>query len=70
METANKSKQVEDGNRLFDVIDRFPGDKRTLANIIAETFINGMAAQERLASAQRPGAWEPRNISFVRERRF
>ena len=55
MGTANNLKQAVEGKRLFDVIDRAPSDKRTLANIIAEAFINGMAAQERLA-AERPRA--------------
>lgn len=55
METANNTNRVEEGKRLFEIIDRAPSDKRTLANMIAEAFINGMAAQERL-TAQRPGA--------------
>jgi len=55
METANNTNRVEEDKRLFEIIDRAPSDKRTLANMIAEAFINGMAAQERLAD-QRPGA--------------
>lgn len=55
MENVSNSKRAEEGKRLFDVIDRAPSDKRTLANMIAEAFINGMAAQERL-TAERPGA--------------
>lgn len=55
METANNSKQAEEGKRLFEIIDRAPSDKRTLANMIAEAFINGMVAQERM-SEQRPRA--------------
>lgn len=55
METANNANLAEGGKRLLDIIDRAPSDKRTLANMIAEAFINGMAAQERLAT-QRPSA--------------
>lgn len=47
---------VAEGGQLFDLIGSTPRDKQVIAAIIAETFINGMAAQERLAAAERDSA--------------
>lgn len=39
--------------KLYDKLDRLPAAKRAIVILVAETFINGMAAQERLGAASR-----------------
>lgn len=40
---------VKDGNAFADILQSVPEDKRFLLSMMADAFINGMIAQERLA---------------------
>lgn len=56
MNTDSYTKMVEDGRDIISVLNSAPEDKRFLVTAIAEAFINGMIAQERLTGqAERSG---------------
>lgn len=38
--------------KIYDKLERLPEDKRSIVALMAEAFINGMSAQERLAADQ------------------
>ena len=48
--------QAAAGERVYNALRNVREDKRQLVAVMVETFINGMAAQEWLAAAERPGA--------------
>lgn len=48
---------LRDGNTIADILQSVPEDKRFLLSMMADAFINGMIAQERLtAQAGQGGA--------------
>lgn len=48
---------VRDGKNLIEIIQKVPEEKRPLLSALAGAFIDGMLAQDRLATEQeRPGA--------------
>ncbi len=49
--TASQGREVE---RLLDAIESAPVEKRTIMAILAETYINGMKAHDKLVNAQQP----------------
>lgn len=47
---------IRDGNSIADILQRVPEDKRFLLSMMADAFLNGMIAQERLTDqSERPG---------------
>ena len=48
--------QIKDAGRIADLLGSLPPDKRFILELIADAFINGMNAQERLMAAERPSA--------------
>lgn len=48
---------LRDGNTIADILQSVPEEKRFLMRALADAFMDGMIAQERLAAqAERPGA--------------
>lgn len=50
------STMVKDGKDLTKIIQSVPEDKQVLVSAVAEAFLNGLTAGEKLAAAERPGA--------------
>ncbi|MBD5099537.1 MAG: hypothetical protein HDT35_08370 [Clostridiales bacterium] len=48
---------MEQVGRIYDKLERLPADKRSIVELMTESFINGMKAQERL-NAQALGVQE------------
>lgn len=42
------SEALEQFGKLYDELERLPATKRSIVMLVAEAFINGMVAQERL----------------------
>lgn len=51
--TAAQGQEVE---RLLDAIESAPKEKRSLMALLAETYINGMKAQDKLVAVSRTAA--------------
>lgn len=51
--TADQGQEVE---RLLDAIESAPPEKRSLMALLAETYINGMKAQDKLVAVSRTTA--------------
>lgn len=47
---------VRDGNAFADILQSVPEDKRFLLSMMADAFINGMIAQERLTGQSGQGS--------------
>lgn len=43
---------MEQIGKIYDKLERLPADKRSIVELMADSFINGMRAQEQLAAAQ------------------
>ena len=41
---------MNQAGQIYDRLGQLPPDKRSLMKLVAETFINGMITQERLAA--------------------
>lgn len=54
MNTDTFRKMVEDGRGVIKIIESVPEDKRVLVSAVAEAFLNGLTAGEKLASRE-PG---------------
>lgn len=39
--------------KIYDKLERLPANKRTIVELMAEAFINGMFAQEQIMAEQR-----------------
>lgn len=44
----NASEALEQFGKLYDELERLPAAKRAIVMLVAEAFINGMVAQDRL----------------------
>lgn len=49
------AQQVAEGTFFYDILKSVPADKQDIAALVAESFINGMNAQERLTAKARQG---------------
>ena len=56
MEKDSFAMMVKDGKDLAQIIQSAPEDKRVLVSAVAEAFLNGLTAGEKLASAERARA--------------
>lgn len=52
MNKDSYTRMVRDGEDLIRILQSVPEDKRRLVSAIAGAFIDGMIAQERLATEQ------------------
>lgn len=43
---------MEQIGEIYDKLERLPADKRSILELMADSFINGMRAQEQLMAAQ------------------
>lgn len=50
------STMVKDGKDLAQIIQSAPEDKQVLVSAVAEAFLNGLTAGEKLAAAERDSA--------------
>lgn len=48
--------QLVSADWLFKTLSALPEDKQRTVSMVANVFMEGMAAQERLSEAERPGA--------------
>lgn len=39
--------------KIYDKLEKLPADRRAIVELMAEAFINGMSAQERIMAEQR-----------------
>lgn len=58
MKTAYTKDRTTPAERLLTVAASVPLDKTALAKLVAETFVNGMTAQERLSAPNGSGQHE------------
>lgn len=54
-DTTYTPEVMNQAGRIYDKLEQIPADDRPLMKLIAEAFIDGLTARERLA-AERPGA--------------
>jgi len=53
MESTYTSQQRSDVLQLYAAVQSNPPDKQTIVKVMANTFISGMKAQEKLATVNR-----------------
>lgn len=56
MESAYAPQQRSDVRQLYAAVQSNPPDKQTIIKVMANTFINGMKAQDKLFAASQTAA--------------